>query len=137
MHELSIAHSLVELTIETAKDYGLKRVNAIHLKLGALSGVVKEALEFSFDVVTQGTPIEGAKLIIEEIPVKVFCPNCQEARTLAEPFPMRCPECGTIAGEVLEGREMELVALEGDEEDERNDVEAAYCRDSPECSQEK
>lgn len=127
MHELSIAHSLVELTVEAAKNYGLKRVNAIHLKLGALSGVVKEALEFSFDAVTEGTPVEGARLIIENIPVKIFCPNCEDARTLTEPFPMRCPACGMISGEVLEGREMELVALEGDEEDGRSSVEPSDC----------
>jgi hydrogenase nickel incorporation protein HypA/HybF len=127
MHELSIAHSLVELAIEAARDTGLKRVRAVHLKLGALSGVVKEALEFSFDVVIEGTPIEGAKLIVEDVPVKIFCPRCQDARTLAEPFPMRCPVCRMKTGEVLEGREMELVALEGDEEDERNGVETTDC----------
>lgn len=118
MHELSIAHSLVELSIEAAVDAGIKRVRAIHLKLGALSGVVKEALEFSFDVVIQGTPIEGARLVIEDVPVKVFCPHCREARTLPEPFPMRCSVCGTKTGEVLEGREIELISLEGDGEDE-------------------
>lgn len=122
MHELSIAHSLVELAIEAAEDTGMKRVRALYLKLGALSGVVKEALEFSFDVVIQGTPLEGARLVVEDVPVKVFCPHCQEAHILPEPFPMRCPVCGMKTGQVLEGREMELYALEGDGEDEGDDV---------------
>ncbi|WP_044896538.1 hydrogenase maturation nickel metallochaperone HypA [Bacillus alveayuensis] len=117
MHELSIAHSLVEIAIEAADNAGMKEVKSLYLKLGALSGVVKEALEFSFDVVIEGTPLEGARLIIEDVPVKVFCPDCQEAHILPEPFPMRCPECGTKTGEVLEGREMELYALEGGEGD--------------------
>ena len=117
MHELSIAHSLVELATEAAEHSGVKRVQALYVKLGALSGVVKEALEFSFDVVIQGTLLEGAKLVIEEVPVKVFCPNCQEAQILPEPFPMRCPVCETKTGQVIEGREMELYALEGGEGD--------------------
>jgi hydrogenase nickel incorporation protein HypA/HybF len=113
MHELSIAQNLVELAIEAAEHTGMKRVQALYLKLGVLSGVVKEALEFSFDVVIQGTPLEGAKLIIEDVPVKVFCPACQEAHVLPEPFLMRCPACGTRTSQVLEGREMELFSLKG------------------------
>ncbi|NGQ94369.1 hydrogenase maturation nickel metallochaperone HypA [Brevibacillus sp. SYP-B805] len=118
MHELSIAHSLVELAIEAAEHTGIKRVQALYVKLGALSGVVKEALVFSFDAVIQGTPLEGARLVIEDVPVKVFCPDCQEAHILPEPFPMRCPVCGTKTGQLLEGREMELYALEGGVEDD-------------------
>jgi len=129
MHELSIAHNLVEVAMEAAEHNGMKQVRALHLRLGALSGVVKEALQFSFDVVIQGTPLEGARLVIEDIPVKVHCANCQEARVLPEPFPMRCPVCGTKTGEVLEGREMELYALEGGEEDTEADRKSSDCGD--------
>lgn len=127
MHELSIAHSLVELAVEAADNNGMKRVKTLYLKLGALSGVVKEALDFSFDVVIQGTPLEGARLVIEDVPVKIFCPDCQEARILPEPFPMRCPVCGTKTGQLLEGREMELYALEGGEEHAGDDGKPPDC----------
>jgi hydrogenase nickel incorporation protein HypA/HybF len=111
MHELSIAQNLVELAGKEAENKGIKRVEALYLKLGVLSGVEKDALRFSFDVIIQGTPLEGAKLVIEEVPVKVYCPSCQEPHVLPEPIPMRCPVCGTRTGQVLEGREMELYAL--------------------------
>jgi hydrogenase nickel incorporation protein HypA/HybF len=127
MHELSIAYSLVELAKEAAENSEIKKVKAVYLKLGVLSGVVKESLEFSFEVVVQGTSLEGSKLIIEEIPVTVFCPNCQEKRILPEPFPMRCPVCKTKTGQVLKGRELELYALEGGEENERADFESSNC----------
>ncbi|GEN36061.1 hydrogenase maturation nickel metallochaperone HypA [Aneurinibacillus danicus] len=124
MHELSIAHSLVELAVEAAENTGMKRVQALYLKLGVLSGVVKESLEFSFDVVIEGTPLEGARLVIEDVPVQVFCSDCQEAHILPEPFPMRCPVCGTRTGQVLEGRELELYALEGGEENAGDDIKS-------------
>jgi hydrogenase nickel incorporation protein HypA/HybF len=50
MHELSIAMSIVDLAIEEAARRGGVQVNAVHLKLGQLSGVVKDALLFSYDV---------------------------------------------------------------------------------------
>ncbi|MDI3256868.1 MAG: hydrogenase maturation nickel metallochaperone HypA [Kyrpidia sp.] len=134
MHELSIAHSLAELAIEEAGSLGMRRVRALYVKLGMLAGVVKEALHFSFDVVIQGTPLEGAELIIEDVPVVVYCSRCQEERTLPEPLPMRCPVCGTRTAEVLHGREMELYALEGEEGDTDD---APDRRDQAERSQEE
>lgn len=115
MHELSIAQNLVELAGEEARRRGWARVRAVHVRLGVLAGVVKEALSFCFDIVAAGTPVEGARLVIEEVAVEVFCPRCRQPRRLPEPLPMACPECGTRTAEILRGRELELFALEGEE----------------------
>jgi hydrogenase nickel incorporation protein HypA/HybF len=68
VHELSIAMSLVELACEEKERRQLPQVQAVHLRLGLLSGVVREALVFSFDVASEGTSIEGAALKVEEMP---------------------------------------------------------------------
>ncbi len=115
MHELSIAISLVELASEAAAGAGVARVRAAHLRLGALSGVVRGALEFSFEIAAQGTPLEGAALVIEELPVEVRCGACGARTALADLQRFRCGACGAPAGEVVQGRELELVALEYDE----------------------
>jgi len=114
MHELSIAQCLVELATEEARRHGMGRIRAVHLRVGVLAGVVTEALRFCFDVATAGTMLEGAKLIIDEVPVEIFCPRCAEPRTLSAPLPMACPVCGTRSAQVLRGRELELYALEGE-----------------------
>jgi hydrogenase nickel incorporation protein HypA/HybF len=111
MHELSIAVSLIEVASEEAERLGV-RVQALHLRLGALSGVVREALLFSFDLAAEGTAIEGARLEIEEIPVAVFCPACGEERTLPGIQSFRCPVCGTPTPDVVRGRELELATME-------------------------
>lgn len=59
MHELSIAVSLVEAAEEEAAKRGAAGVSAVHLRLGPLSGVQKESLLFSYDLATEGTPLEG------------------------------------------------------------------------------
>ncbi|MBW8877399.1 MAG: hydrogenase maturation nickel metallochaperone HypA [Acidobacteria bacterium] len=112
MHELSIAMSLIEAACEEVSRLGDVRVEALHLRLGALSGVVREALEFSFDLAAAGTAIEGARLQIEEIPVAVLCPRCGEERELPSLQHFRCPVCDTPAPDVVRGRELELTALE-------------------------
>jgi hydrogenase nickel incorporation protein HypA/HybF len=112
MHELSIAMSLIEVATEEAERLGNVRVEALHVQLGPLSGVVSDALQFSYELAVAGTPIEGARLEIEEIPVIVFCQNCQIERPLLNIQHFHCPACDEPTPNVLHGRELELAALE-------------------------
>lgn len=110
MHELSIAMSILDLAQEEAKSRGV-RVTAVHLKLGVLAGVVKQALSGSYDIAAAGTPLEGSRLVIEDVPVVVFCSACRERRQLHS-MCFQCPECGAPTPEVLEGQELQVTALE-------------------------
>jgi hydrogenase nickel incorporation protein HypA/HybF len=111
MHELSIAMSIVELAEEEAERRGVQ-IEAVHLKLGALSGVVKEALLSCYEMACEGTELQGSRLVVEDVPVIIFCPHCQAQRTLTSLQLFACPECGTPAWEVIQGKELEVVALE-------------------------
>ena len=111
MHELSIALSLVDLAEEEGERQG-GRVCAVHLRLGALAGVVKEALLSSYEMACADTSLEGSRLVIEEVPVVVFCPECQALRTLSALQAFTCAECGTPTPDIRQGKELELVALE-------------------------
>ena len=112
MHELSIAVSLVDVASREAAAAGAERVCTVYLKVGALSGVVRDALAFAFDVATTHTMLEGATLEIEDVPVAVFCPQCDAEKELPDAYRFRCPSCGTPTPEILRGRELEIAALE-------------------------
>jgi len=111
MHELSIAVGLIDLAAEEAARQGNVRVATVYLRLGPLAGVVSDALRFSFDRAAQGTPLEGARLEIEEVPVTVRCAPCGGDHAVADPRRIRCPICGEPAT-VVGGRELELAAME-------------------------
>jgi len=112
MHELSIAVSLVEAAEEEAAKYGAAGVGAVHLRLGVLAGVAKEALLFSYELATEGTALAGSRLVIEDAPVVVFCHNCQERRPIRSLQQFCCAACDTPATDVLQGRELEVIGLE-------------------------
>ncbi len=112
MHELSIAMSIIEGATQEALSRGAARVHAVHLKLGPLSGVVKDALLFSFEVACTGTMLEGSQLLIEEVPVVIFCAQCQAERELESIQRFCCPVCGTLSSDVVKGKELEFVAME-------------------------
>jgi hydrogenase nickel incorporation protein HypA/HybF len=111
MHELSIAISIVEMAEEEAKRHR-GRVAAVHLKVGMLSGVVKEALLSSYEMASADTPLAGSRLQIEEGPIVVYCGACRVQREIKSAQWFCCPECGTPTSEVVQGKELEVVALE-------------------------
>lgn len=111
MHELSIAMSIVDLAQEEAERRNV-HIEAVHLELGALSGVVKEALLFSFEIACDGTPLQGSRLVVKDVPIEVYCPACNMPKTLASMQWFCCPDCGTPASEVIHGKELVITALE-------------------------
>jgi hydrogenase nickel incorporation protein HypA/HybF len=112
MHELSIAMSIVEMAEEESEKRGGLTVSVVHLKLGRLSGVVKEALLASYGLACEGTALENSRLIIDEVPIVVYCPQCDAKSTLESMQCFACSRCKTPVSEILQGKELEVVALE-------------------------
>ena len=69
MHELAIAESIIETALDLLKKRNADRITEIGLRIGRLSDVVPDALEFGFDACKRETPLADAKLSIEKIPV--------------------------------------------------------------------
>jgi hydrogenase nickel incorporation protein HypA/HybF len=112
MHELSIAIDLIELASAEMARIKPARLVAVRVRVGPLSGIVAEALRFSFDAAAAGTTIEGARLHIDEMPVTVWCSACETERELRDLTRRRCPVCQSATPRVTGGRELELVHLE-------------------------
>jgi hydrogenase nickel incorporation protein HypA/HybF len=112
MHELSIALSILDVAEEEAERHGNVPVEAIHIKLGPLSGVVKEALLSAYQLASERTPFESARLIVEEVPIVVYCAKCQAERPVHSVQWFCCAECDTPASDVRHGRELLVAALE-------------------------
>jgi hydrogenase nickel incorporation protein HypA/HybF len=115
MHELSIAMSIVDLAQEEAQRRGGVQIRAIHLRLGLLSGVVKDALLSSYEMACEGTCLAGSQLVVEEVPVLIFCSQCDGRRPVHSTQLFCCSDCGMPAGDVVQGKELLVVGLEVDE----------------------
>lgn len=115
MHELSIALSILDVAEEEMERHSGARVDAIHLRLGPLSGVVKESLIAAYELAREQTPFADSRLVFEDVPIVVFCPTCQAERTVESLQVFRCAECKLPVTDVIRGRELELAALELEE----------------------
>jgi len=111
MHELSVAQSIFEIVEQyVPRDQG-QSVKSVKLKLGELSGVVPDSLEFCFSAITAETPLRGATLDIEHIPFVLHCRSCDRSFK-SELGVVLCPECGHSDTQVVSGTEMQVVEIE-------------------------
>lgn len=115
MHELSIARSLVRVCEDAAREQRAHRVSRVYLKLGPLSGVVRESLEFAYDFATEGTLLAGSELVIETVPVIAACDHCDFEGPLPDIHKLRCPECGAPTPNLVSGRDLLVRAIDYDE----------------------
>jgi hydrogenase nickel incorporation protein HypA/HybF len=108
VHELAIADAIVQIAAAHARG---RRVARVELRVGHLRQVVPSALEFSFELAAQGTPVEGAELALETVPARVACARCG-SHSEPESFPLACGRCGSLEVEVVAGEELVVDALE-------------------------
>ena len=108
MHELSIAQAVVDVA---GRHAGGSRVERVHVRIGHLRQVVPSALAFSFELCAQGTPLDGAALEIEHVPIGAVCRSCR-AESELDGFPLACPACGGMAVDVVRGEELQVESLE-------------------------
>lgn len=111
MHELSIAQNIVDIVAQHVAERELPGVRTVRLRIGAVAGIVPDSLEFSFGVITAGTPLAQAALAIETIPFTVRCNTCgQESQN--EQGVTRCSSCGSNDTTVVSGTEMQVASIE-------------------------
>ena len=115
MHELAIAGHVVDIAARHADG---RRVTKVYLKVGHLRQVVPSALSFSFDLVTQGTSVAGAELVLEAVPAAGLCRRCG-AESRLEAFPLRCASCGGLDLEITRGEDLYVESLEMEEHEDQ------------------
>lgn len=112
MHEMGIAMQIVDIAVSSIPP-GIKNpvVARVNLRIGKLTAVVPASLTFCFDIATQGTPLAGAKLSIEEAPIVARCKSCGNEWTITTPD-FICGKCQSGQVDILSGRELDIVSLE-------------------------
>ena len=111
MHELSLMGNTLATVFEEARRNNAEKIDALRMKVGAMSGVVPEALEFAFQALTEGTIAEGARLDIDKVPITCYCKLCK-LEFEPEPYSYVCPSCREASMEIRRGRELEIVSIE-------------------------
>jgi len=115
MHELSIAQGILEIVEEEIKRYHLRNITKIKLKIGELTSVVPEALDFCFSFLVKDTELKDVCLEIEKVPIRGRCLGCgREFSYKSQDFYFLCPYCGSEI-ELVSGKELYVQEIEGED----------------------
>lgn len=117
MHEMSIIAGVLDSVTPAATQAGAQRVLRIVLRIGDMTEVVDEALDFAFEVLTEGTICEGAELQVVKVHPRSVCFECGHEFD-HDRFHRACPQCNSMKTQVMQGREMEIESIEVDLPDE-------------------
>ena len=115
MHELSLALNLLDLAEAQARQAGATTIRTVGLRVGALSGVVVEALESAFEGAKKGTLADQARLEVEWVELAAFCQNCQSEFSVDDPHAIAlCPTCHQPSPILTKGEELQVMYLDVD-----------------------
>lgn len=107
MHELTITEGIVAAVTDKLPD---RKITFVRLEIGALSGVVADSVRFCFDLVTEGTNLEGAVLDITEPPAKCRCGDC--GGEFEPEWPIVLCSCGSADVAVLTGADLRILSVQ-------------------------
>jgi hydrogenase nickel incorporation protein HypA/HybF len=111
MHELSVTENLLSIATEHARKAGAARVTSLRIVMGQLSTFIDDSVQFYWDIISQGTLCEGAKLVFERVPATVLCLDCNESYAPGADLTL-CPRCSGGNVRVTGGTEFRLDSID-------------------------
>ena len=113
MHEFSIVSNLFSIIEDLITEHDLKKVSKVTLEIGKMRQVVPVAMKMAFDAISEGTPVEGATLEMNFVPITMECRACNHKFQVEENVYL-CPQCQSPQLELVEGQELIIKNIEGE-----------------------
>ncbi|MBI9088525.1 MAG: hydrogenase maturation nickel metallochaperone HypA [Desulfobacterium sp.] len=112
MHEMGVAQQIANIAIDAIpSEIENPKIEVLNLRIGKLAAVVEHSLRFCMEIIAKDTPLEGARVVIDEVDVRARCKSCGHEWVVEGPA-FRCPACTDGTVELLSGRELEISSLE-------------------------
>lgn len=112
MHEFSLMQGILDSVTPVALEAGAQKVTGITLDIGIMTQVVDECMDFAFEALTEDEPLyAGAQLTMNFIDPRSRCLDCGVEYS-HDRFHLKCPECGSAATVLLQGKEMHIASIE-------------------------
>ncbi len=110
MHELGIAQNILEIVQQAVPENQSRSVREIRIRVGQLSGIVPDSLDFCFSIIVNDSDMRRAKLAIEQVPTLSRCKQCGRSFEIKD-WIFACPDCGSASVELISGKELEIVDI--------------------------
>ncbi len=114
MHELSVATRILHIAQQQLELQGLKTIHTISMRVGVMQGYEPKWMQHYFEKIAKGTPAEGARLVVELVPIMFRCRSCghEFAFDAHGTDDCSCPQCHSFSYDMISGNEFEITQME-------------------------
>jgi len=113
MHEFGIARSICRAAAENNRG---RPVSFMRVEIGALAGVLPDALDFCIREVAREEGLGEPEILVNETPARFEC-ECGASYETTEMLE-GCPRCGGFQRRIVEGLDIRIRELQFKETDE-------------------
>lgn len=111
MHELSVTQGILNIVIDQAKKHEVKKISKIRIKMGVLSDLLPESINYYFSIISKDSIAEGSVIEVEKLPLKVCCKDCGHVSEI-DIKKFRCLSCSGQNLKIIQGNEFYIDSLE-------------------------
>jgi len=111
MHELAVTQSILEIALRHAQDSQAERITDLYITIGQWASTVDDSVQFYWDIISDGTIAQGAKLHFCRVVPEMYCSDCNQAYTPAG-RDLFCPLCHGQHTKITHGEECYLESIE-------------------------
>jgi hydrogenase nickel incorporation protein HypA/HybF len=112
VHELAITENLLRIALRHAQASGAARITDLYLVVGQLSSLVDDSVQFYWDIISQGTSAEHARLHFRRVPAELECRNCGHRFMLNDQPDFICPQCSGLSVHLISETIFRLEAID-------------------------
>jgi hydrogenase nickel incorporation protein HypA/HybF len=123
MHEFAVTQNLLAVALEGAQSNNARRITAIHIRVGSLTGIVEESVRFCFDVLSLNTIAQGATITFAHEFALATCTECTLQWQVSLPLLPECPRCASGRVTVTGGKDLVVESIEVTESIESTPVQ--------------
>lgn len=115
MHEAYLAQTIINIVNNEIKSKQESiKIKNVYVKIGILHAVIPESLQLFFNIIKkEHKALKEATLIIEKIPIQIFCPLCHKTSIIEEPN-FLCTNCNHPV-KIKQGQELLVSSIDLDE----------------------
>ncbi len=121
MHEMGIMEGVLDSALKSAQQAHALRIRKITLSIGDMTECIDDALQFSFEILSENTLAQGATLVLNKVSPRSVCLDCRKEFD-HDRFHRQCPYCQSYSTDLIAGRELSIDSIEVDLPDDNKDV---------------
>lgn len=112
MHELSVTQNILQVALQHVSEG--QQITDLYLVIGQLSSMIDKSVQFYWDIISEGTAAQRAKLHFTRVAAEMKCQDCAQQYKL-ETDDFTCPACGSSNVHLVCGDEFYLEAIEANQ----------------------